>query len=211
MKLVAVAESLAPRGGWGSYSLGLLRGLAALGVEARVLPMSDEPKRTRVRSGGEWLDFQEFMILRGEATVEEVSLGPADVEPSPEVLEVLATAEAIVIGPSNPIISIGPILDLAGLADALTAAPAPVVAVSPYVRGAVVKGPTDAFMAAAGLAADDAGLLARYGGVIDGLVTDRRPPNAPVPVLETDTLMDSAAARRRVAAETLEFAADLSR
>ena len=128
-----------------------------LGIEALVLPMCDEPVRTRVRTGGDWHDFQEFMIrLGGSATdfdgVDGVELvGIEAARMTPEVEAALAGAEAIVIGPSNPIISIGPILRVGGMAAALKASPAPVVAVSPIVAGASVKGPTMGFMRWAGV------------------------------------------------------------
>jgi LPPG:FO 2-phospho-L-lactate transferase len=127
--------------------------------------------------------------------------------PAPEALEAIAAARAIVIGPSNPVISIGPILAVPGVREALAAASAPVVAVSPLVGGEVLKGPTAAFMEHAGqpLAAD--GVAALYEGLIDGLVADERA--AGVPTLETDVRMDDPAARRRLARETLAFAAAL--
>ena len=123
----------------------------------------------------------------------------------------MAGAEAVVIGPSNPIISIGPILALGGMREALRDSPAPVVAVSPFVGGRAVKGPTEPFMAHAGLPIGVAGVLAAYEGVLDGVVSDERPAavDAP-PGLVTDTLMDSPATRRRLARETLEFARGLA-
>lgn len=184
----------------------------ALGLRARVLPMSDAPVRTWVRTRGGWAPFQEFMIRqRGAGAVEDVTFAGAEAAaPSPEVLEALAAARAIVIGPSNPIVSIGPILALPGLADALRTAPAPVVAVSPVVGGAVVKGPTGAFMTWAGRTLDADGVAGHYAGLLDGLVADEEAPGAGVPVLVTDTHMDDAPARDRVARETLRFAAGLS-
>jgi LPPG:FO 2-phospho-L-lactate transferase len=110
----------------------------------------------------------------------------------------------VVIGPSNPVISIGPILAIPELRAAVEAAGAPVVAVSPLVGGEVLKGPTADFMAWAGLSPDSDGIVAAYAGLLDGLVADARAEG--VPTLETDVLMDSAAARERVARETLEFA-----
>ena len=125
----------------------------ALGVPARVLPPTDAAIRTQIRARGEWLGFQEFMIRdRAEGPVEGVEvLGAGSAHATPEVLKALEAARAIVIGPSNPVISIGPILSVRGVADALMATEAPVVAVSPLVRGAVLKGPTDLFMDWAGL------------------------------------------------------------
>jgi LPPG:FO 2-phospho-L-lactate transferase len=186
----------------------------AMGVSARVLPMCDEPVRTRVKARGEWRPFQEFMIVdRAAGPVEDVSFaGAGEASPTPEVRAALERAEAIVIGPSNPIASIGPILALPGMRAALGAAAAPVVAVSPFVGGEVVKGPTELFCAQAGLEVGAAGVARAYDGLIDGIVADDpRIPGAGPPVLEADTLMDTPQARRRVAARTLEFAGTLRR
>jgi LPPG:FO 2-phospho-L-lactate transferase len=181
----------------------------AFGVPARVLPASDDPVRTWVQAGGEWRPFQAFMIRHGAAgPVEGVELrGAAEARATPEVLEAIAGARAIVIGPSNPVISIGPILAVPGIREAIETTAAPVVAVSPLVRGAVLKGPTDAFMAHAGLALDADGIAEHYAGLIDGLVSDERADG--VPTLETDVEMADATARRRVAADALRFAGAL--
>lgn len=185
--------------------------VGGMGLAARVLPMSDDPVRTQVKAGGEWWAFQEFMIRRrGEGPVEDVRLdGVGQAAPSPEVLEAIAGARAIVVGPSNPVISIGPILDVPGMRDALAGAPAPVVAVSPIVDGQVLKGPTQAFLEWAGQTMDAPGIAATYAGVIDGIVTDER-ADLDVPSLVTSTLMSDAASRERVARETLEFALALA-
>lgn len=134
--------------------------VAGLGVEAAVLPMSDDRVQTRVRTAAGWRDFQEYLILdHATPAVEEVEYaGVESSAPTPEVLNAIATADAIVIGPSNPIASIGPILAVPGIRDALIRAPAPVVAVSPYVAGRTVKGPTELFMKAAGLPSSAAGV-----------------------------------------------------
>jgi LPPG:FO 2-phospho-L-lactate transferase len=183
----------------------------ALGVAARVLPMCDEPVRTQVRNAAGWHGFQEFMIReRAAGPVEGVELrGIEAARATPEVLEAIARADAIVLGPSNPVISIGPILAVPGVRDALRAAPAPVVAVSPLVHGAVLKGPTDHFLAWAGHPLSSEGIAAHYAGLLDGLVADERADS--IPTLVTDVEMGDAAARRRVAHETLEFAAALAR
>src|SRR3954468_22828260 len=122
---------------------------AAFGVCARVLPMSDAPVRTRVLARGRWVDFQAFMIREGGAgPVDGVEDGGVEAaSPPAAALEAIAAARAIVVGPSNPVISIRPILAVPGMAAALREAPAPVVGVSPVVGGAVVKGPTEPFMA----------------------------------------------------------------
>jgi LPPG:FO 2-phospho-L-lactate transferase len=181
----------------------------ALGVTARVLPATDDPVRTHVRAAGRWWPFQEFMIRHGaQGPVEGVELrGATEAAPTPEVLDALAIARTIVIGPSNPVISIGPMLAVPGLRDALAAAPAPVVAVSPLVGGEVLKGPTAAFMEHAGHPLHADGVVAAYDGLLDGLVADERASG--VPTLETDVRMDTAEDRRRVARETLAFAAAL--
>jgi len=182
---------------------------AAMGVSARVLPMADGPVRSRVLACGRWTAFQEFMILeRAEGPIAGVEFtGVEHTRPTPEVLAALREAEAIVIGPSNPVISIGPILALPGMREALAAAKAPVVAVSPFVGGDVVKGPTRLFCEHAGIAASAAGLVDAYAGLLDGVVADE--PVEGLPSRALDTLMDGPEARRRVATTTLEFAASL--
>ncbi len=178
----------------------------AIGAPGRVLPMTDSPVRTRVMAGDRWWPFQEFMIRSGGAgPIQDVDFhGARAARQTPEVTDAIATAEAIVIGPSNPVISIGPILAVPGIREALADSPAPVVAVSPLVDGTVVKGPTAPFMAWAGQPLTSDGIADHYEGLIDGLVADRRAEL--VPVLETDVLMDTPTARRRVAEETLRFA-----
>jgi LPPG:FO 2-phospho-L-lactate transferase len=183
---------------------------AALGTRgARVLPMADAPVRTRVLARGRWLAFQEFMIREGGAgPVDGVEYaGVEAASPPAAALEAIAAARAIVLGPSNPVISIRPILAVPGMAAALRSASAPVVAVSPVVRGAVVKGPTEPFMAWLGQPLSAAGVAGAYGGLLDGMVADE--PVDGLAHVVTDTLMADAAARRRVAEETLAFAESL--
>jgi len=179
----------------------------AFGVSARVLAPSDDPVRTWVRAHSEWRPFQDFMIrARAAGPIEDVEFrGAATARATPEALAALHAARAIVIGPSNPVLSIDPIVAVLG--DALRAAPAPVVAVSPLVRGAVLKGPTAACLQWAGRSLDSDGIAAHYRGVIDGLVADERA--ADLATLETDVELSTPAARRRVARETLAFAAAL--
>ena len=110
--------------------------------------------------------------------------------PTPEVLEAIAQARAIIIGPSNPIISIGPILAVPGLAEAIRAARRRSWRSARWSRGEVVKGPTEAFMRWAGSPLNSGGIAAAYEGLIDGLVADER--TGALPVLETDVLMDDA-------------------
>jgi LPPG:FO 2-phospho-L-lactate transferase len=184
---------------------------AALGVAARVLPMSDAPVRTRVQAAGAWQGLQEFLILaRGQGPVQDVAFDGADeAEPTAAVLAAIAAAEVILIGPSNPIISIGPILALPAIRDALIHAEAPIVAVSPIVGGAVLKGPTAAFLQYAGQPATSAGVAALYGELLDGFVADERVDDAVAPVLVTDVELGTAPQRARVADEVLTFARSL--
>jgi LPPG:FO 2-phospho-L-lactate transferase len=178
----------------------------AFGVGARVLPMSDEPVRTWVKARGAWSGLQEFLIReRAAGPVQDVEFrGAAEAEPTTEVLEALAAARAVVIGPSNPVISIGPILALPGAREALRDCPGPVVAVSPLVHGRSLKGPTETFLRWAGHELSSEGISAFYDGLLDGLVADER--TDALPVLETDVEMADAAGRRRVAQEALDFA-----
>jgi LPPG:FO 2-phospho-L-lactate transferase len=205
----------------------------AIGVRARVLPMCDEPLRTWVRTDDGWRDFQRFMIReRAQGTVREVAFrsgadhdrgqdvpagssaeqrrSPLPAGPTPEVLAALASARAVIVGPSNPVISIWPILHVLG--DALTGLTTPVVCVSPVVGGKIVKGPTEAFLAAYGQPVSAAGVAAFYEtvqpGLLAGIVADE--PVASMATLDIDTSMPDAPARAQVAEQTLAFAESLA-
>ena len=188
----------------------------ALGADAAVLPMCEEPVRTQVRTAEGWRGLQRYLVAEhAQAEVQDVRIeGIADAAPTPEVLEAISSAEAIVIGPSNPVISIGPIISMPTVREAMTAARAPVVAVSPYVAGQVVRGPTDLFMRAVGRPATAAGVASLYEGLIDGMLCDSEDPD-PVPqgtvVLSCRTLREGREGRRGLAYTTLEFASSLSR
>jgi LPPG:FO 2-phospho-L-lactate transferase len=187
----------------------------ALGLEARVLPMCEAPVRTQVLSAAGRRPLQEYLIVdAGEPRVLGVELeGIEGAEPTAEVLEALRWAEAIVIGPSNPVISIGPILAVPGMGEAIAASEAPVLAVSPFVAGEVVKGPTERFMEALGRPSTAAGVASLYAGMIDAMVVDEGdpdPPPAEIPTLATPTLMEGAAGRARVARTVLDYAASLA-
>jgi LPPG:FO 2-phospho-L-lactate transferase len=181
------------------------------GLRARVLPMCDEPVRTQVRSAGRWLAFQEFMIVgKAAGPIERVALRGADrARPTPEVLDVLGRADTVVIGPSNPVISIGPILAVPGMREAIAGTRAPVVAMSPFVGGRAVKGPTDAFCVHAGIALGARGIADAYRDLLDGVVADDPLDEAGVASVETDTVMDTARRRRELAEVTLALAASL--
>ncbi len=191
-----------------------------LGVKARVLPMSDDPVRTRVRTEAGWRGLQEYLIVdSAQGGIEAVEIeGIGAARPAPEVLEAIAAAEAVVIGPSNPVISIGPILALAGIKEAIGAASAPVIAVSPFIAGRAVKGPTDAFMKAVGRPCSALGIASLYQGLLDGLMHDADDPDAAevstaapgVNALAYPTLMQDRDGRRDLAARVLEFAGTLA-
>ena len=186
----------------------------SLGVEARVLPMCETPVRTKVHTAAGVRGLQEYLIVDGgQPEVHGVELdGIAEAEPTKEVLEALRSAEAIVIGPSNPVISIGPILAVPGMTEAISASTTPVVAVSPFVAGQVVKGPTERFMRALGRPSTAAGVASLYTGLLDGMVVDEDDPDPPpseIPTLATKTLMEGAAGRARLARIVLDYAANL--
>lgn len=154
-------------------------GLArALGVEARLLPMTDDPVRTELRTADGWLEFQEYFVHRGHAdrVTELRHVGIEQATPTPEVLRAIATADLVVIAPSNPFLSVGPILALPGVADAVATTAAPVVAVSPIVGGAALRGPADELFRSLGGEASAVGVAAHYQqrhpGLVDALVID---------------------------------------
>ena len=182
----------------------------ALGVQAQVIPMSDDRVRTTIRSGSQTLSLQEFLIAhRGASPIDDIAFeGAAQASGSPGALAALDGARAVIIGPSNPIISIGPIIAIEGIRGAIAASNAPVIAVSPIVAGTVLKGPTAACMAWAGRTADAAGIAGHYAPLLDAIIADE--PVDALRSLRCDTLMSSPAARRRLAEHTLELAAALS-
>lgn len=149
---------------------------AALGVHAILLPMSDQPVRTRLLGPEGWLSFQEYFV-REKAQVEARAVEYAGAErarPAPGVLEALAGAEAVVICPSNPITSVGPILAVPGLREALRATQATVVAVSPIVGGDAISGPAGRLMRSAGLPVSAVGVAQAYADWLDRLVFDEQ-------------------------------------
>jgi LPPG:FO 2-phospho-L-lactate transferase len=187
---------------------------AGLGVLAAVLPMCDQPVRTRVLTGKGWRGLQEFLILdHAEGAVDGVEIeGIAEATPTEEVRAAIAGADSIVIGPSNPVISIGPILAVPGLRELIAESPAPVIAVSPFVGGHAVKGPTEAFMDCVGRPRTAAGVASLYAGVIDAMIHDPAEPDPPagLPTLAADTMMSDAEGREGVAETVLAFAREIA-
>ncbi len=147
----------------------------AMGITSRVLPMSDESVRTElVTSGGERLDFQTYFVRRGHgdlvSTVEFV--GADSARPAPGVLEALEGAELIVIPPSNPIVTVAPVLAVPGVRDAIASSSAPRVAVSPIVGGHAIKGPLESLLRAFGHKVSPSGVARIYEGLVDVFVLD---------------------------------------
>jgi len=148
----------------------------ALGVTATVLPMSDQPVRTRILGPDGWLAFQEYFVReKTQVEVRAVNYaGAPAARPAPGVLDALRTADAVLLCPSNPITSIGPILAAPGLVEALQSTEAIVAAVSPIVGGDAVSGPAGRLMAAAGLPVSATGVARAYRGWLDLLVFDEQ-------------------------------------
>jgi LPPG:FO 2-phospho-L-lactate transferase len=187
----------------------------SLGIAARILPMTDDPVATEVRTADGWLEFQEYFVhRRQEPDVLELRFVGIDAaSPAPEVLEAMAVAEAIVVAPSNPLVSVAPILEVPGLRDAIAAARArgvPVGAVSPIVGGKALKGPADRMLAALGHESSALGVARLYAGLVDTFVLDTQDAAA-APAVEalglravvTDTIMSDDATRASVAGDVL--------
>lgn len=190
-----------------------------LGIGCAVLPMSDDRIRTRVVTPDGELEFQEYFVRRRfEPPVEDVRFDGADsAAPSPEAAAAILSAAVVVVAPSNPVASIGPMLAVRGLRAALTETRATRVAVSPLVGGEAVKGPTVAMMHATGLPNSPLGVARAYESLIDALVIDRQDvafkpalEESGLRVLVTDILMDGFQGRLRLAAEVLDFASSLT-
>ena len=190
-----------------------------LSVAPRLMPMSDQPVRTVVETPDGELDFQRWFVERRcEPVVRSLRFAGAEqARPHPAWLREVARPDtaAIVICPSNPFISIDPILALPGAREALRAAPAPVIAVSPVVAGDAIKGPTAKMMRELGLPVAAHAVAAHYAGLIDGYVLDEADASeadqVAVPCRTTATLMREESDKVRLAAEVLRFAEALSR
>ena len=149
---------------------------ADLGVSVRIIPMSDDPVRTMIRTPAGRLTFQEYFV-REKALVDVVGVdydGAPAARPAPGVVEAIRGAELVVVCPSNPVTSVGPILAVPGIVDALAATAAPVVAVSPIVGGAAVSGPAAALMRTRGLSVSPLGIARAYAPWLRRLLIDRR-------------------------------------
>lgn len=189
-----------------------------LGVAPRVLPMSDDKVRTRVRTETGWIEFQDYFVgQQCRPVVRELAfVGAAEARPHPDFLAALARPDlrAVVICPSNPFISVEPILAVPGARAALAASPAPVIAVSPIIGGRAVKGPTAKMMAELGLDVSAATVADRYGDLLDGYVADHADADALFRVRPrvflAATLMTTLADREALARTVLNAADELA-
>jgi LPPG:FO 2-phospho-L-lactate transferase len=181
------------------------RATRALGVVATLLPATDDELRTFVVTAAGTFSFQEWFVARGHRDdVDAVDLR-GDVLPAPGVLEALAKADLLLIGPSNPYVSVGPILAVTDIRTALVARRVPCVAVSPLVGGRAVKGPADRMLARLAGGTTPAHVASCYPGLIDALVVDESDDLAGIDVqpIVTRTLMTDLESRRRVAEAAL--------
>ena len=189
----------------------------ALGVSSALLPMSDEPVSTMLDTDAGLLEFQEYFVRRGQRDeVLGMELrGIEDARVPVEVQEVVARAEAIVLCPSNPVVSLGPILAVPGMWKLLSASPAPKVAVSPIVGGRALKGPADRMLQSLGHEVSATGVARMYEGLLDGFVMDRADGKEPrisslsMRFLATGAVMRDEADRERLGREVLEFCSEL--
>jgi LPPG:FO 2-phospho-L-lactate transferase len=194
-------------------------GLAAeLGAQSALLPMCDEPVSTALKTPGGLLDFQEYFVRRGqkdEVLGVELS-GIEDTRVPVEVAGEIPETEAIVFCPSNPVVSLGPILAVPGMRELLARSPASKVAVSPIIGGRALKGPADRMLYSLGYEVSAAGVARMYKGVVDGIVIDRIDEGEEASisalgmrVFVTETVMRDQADRERLAREVLDFCSEL--
>lgn len=173
---------------------------SALLVPARIIPVTDDRLRTKIRTDEGLLDFQEYFVhRRTEGHLREVVFDGADkAVPAPSVIESITEASAVIITPSNPLVSLGPVLSVRGVRDALKSTPARVVAVSPLVGGRALKGPADRMLRDQGMEANAVSIARLYEDFLDVLVIDQVDKDLKpqiealgVEVVVTDTIMSS--------------------
>jgi LPPG:FO 2-phospho-L-lactate transferase len=190
----------------------------ALGIRARLLPMTDATVATTVQTPDGWLAFQDYFVRRRHADqVLDVRIeGTEDARVAPGVAAAVANAEAIIFCPSNPIVSIGPILALPNMQELLAARAVPRIAVSPIVGGKALRGPADTMLSALGHESSALGVARIYQGLVSGMVIDRLDQEdeaairaLDMEVLVVDTIMRSVADRQRLAQDILAWCATL--
>jgi LPPG:FO 2-phospho-L-lactate transferase len=181
----------------------------------RILPMSDQNVSTHIQTPIGLLHFQEYMVKRrcADAVLDVVFVGASDSRPAPGVLDAIIQAEAILIAPSNPIVSIGSILAIPGIHDALHEAKGMVVAISPIVGGAPIKGPADKLMLGLKMEVSPVGVARCYRDFLDVMIIDKQDEHLlaaiedlGIPAVATDTIMRDSAAKKALAQKVLEVA-----
>jgi LPPG:FO 2-phospho-L-lactate transferase len=185
------------------------------GLNIRILPMSDQPVATHIQTPIGLLHFQEYMVKRhcADEVLDVTFVGVNESQPAPGVLDAIKDAEAILIAPSNPIVSIGSILAVPGIHDMLHEASGMVVAVSPIIGGAPIKGPADKLMRGLGMEVSAVGVARCYRDFLDVLVIDEqdahllsRIEDLGIPAVATNTIMRDSAAKAALARKVLEAA-----
>ena len=185
------------------------------GLNIRILPMSDQPVATHIQTPIGLLHFQEYMVKRrcADEVLDVAFVGVNESQPAPGVLDAIKDAEAILIAPSNPIVSIGSILAVPGIHDMLHEASGMVVAVSPIVGGAPIKGPADKLMRGLGMEVSAVGVARCYRDFLDVLVIDEqdahllsRIEDLGIPTVATNTIMRDSTAKAALARKVLEAA-----
>jgi LPPG:FO 2-phospho-L-lactate transferase len=186
-----------------------------LGLQLRILPMSDQPVSTHIQTPAGLLHFQEYMVKRHcEDEVQDVLfVGSSVAKPAPGVLDALKQASAILIAPSNPIVSIGSILAVPGIHDTLHEAQGMIVAVSPIVGGAPIKGPADKLMRGLHMDVSALGVARCYRDFLDVMIIDEQDAHLSeviedlgIPVMVTNTIMSDSAAKVALAHQVLQAA-----
>ncbi len=193
---------------------------AGFGIRSTILPMSDDPVATIVTTRDGVLTFQEYFVRRQQRD-EVTAIHFAGVDRAvalPDALMAIRSAQTIVLTPSNPIVSIGPILATDGFVDALRSTEAVRVAISPIIGGKALKGPADRMLASLGHESSALGVARIYSGFIDGMVIDRQDADLAaaiealgMTVLVTDSIMNTTDDRARLGREVVDFASTLSR
>ena len=185
------------------------------GLTLRILPMSDQNVRTHIQTPAGLLHFQEYMVKRRcvDPVLDVVFAGASESRPAPGVLDAIKEAEAILIAPSNPIVSIGSILAIPGIHDALHEASGMVVAISPIVGGAPIKGPADKLMLGLKMEVSPAGVARYYRDFLDVMVIDQQDEHLigaiedlGIPAVATNTIMHDGAAKKTLAQKVIEIA-----
>jgi len=185
------------------------------GLALRILPMSDQVVSTHIQTPVGLLHFQEYMVKRrcADAVLDVVFVGASESRPAPGILDAIKDAEAILIAPSNPIVSIGSILAIPGIHDALHEASGMVVAISPIVGGAPIKGPADKLMLGLRMEVSPVGVARYYRDFLDVMVIDKQDEHLlgeiedlGIPAVATNTIMHDGAAKKALAQKVLEVA-----